>query len=289
MIRAMYSAISGMMSNQTAMDVIGNDIANVNTTAYKSHRTTFDAAYAQVNIPATASKPVGISIGLGSNVVSVQTNFKTGAFQRTNVTSDLGISGGGFFKVNTDVGGSGTTYYSRAGDFIVDNNGYLRSVDGSYVQGYGTFTSPNASVITPQTAGTLTSSGDIRIPTHMSDGIEEVADYSFGSDGAINLIGRNGTTELIGYVTLTTFQNENGLAYQFSNYYLATQASGAGVEYRANSGTSGSLTSGVLELSNVDIASEFASMITTQRGFDANAKTITAADEMLQTAVNIKR
>jgi len=289
MIRAMYSAISGLLNEQLAMDVVGNDIANVNTVGYKSKTTEFEATFAQASIPADNVHPVGISVGLGSAVSAVDTDFSQGSFQRTNVTSNIGISGSGWLKVNSGKGGSGTVYYTRAGNFVEDSSGYLKTPDGDYLQGYGSFSSPNATDVATQASGPLTSNGDVRIPTYLSNGTDPVSAYAIGSDGAITITGQSGTVETIGYLTLTSFPNEQALNYTSNNNYQVTSASGPGTEYRADSGPVGTTQSGVLELSNVDISTEFSNMIFAQRGFDANAKVITTADQMLQTAVNIKQ
>lgn len=287
MIRAMYSATSGLLSEQLAMDVIGNDIANINTIGYKSKNTQFEATFSQVTTKADTVKPVGISVGLGTQVSSVDTDFGQGSFARTNVTSNLGISGSGWFKVNSAVGGSGTTYYTRAGNFEEDSNGYLKSPDGDYLRGFGSFSSPTATDVATHAAGTLTATGDVRIPTYLSNGTDPVSAYAIGTDGAVTITGESGNVETIGYVTLTSFSNEQGLSYTADNNYQTTSASGVGVEYRADSGPVGTVQSGVEELSNVDISTEFSNMIVAQQGYNANAKVITTADQMLQTAVNM--
>lgn len=293
MVRAMYSAISGMLNHQLRMDVLGNDIANVNTVGYKNRRTTFHEAFAQATRTASDAKPVGLSVGLGSVVNSTETSFTQGAFQRTDLETDVAIGGDGFFTVTAESDSTGERYFTRAGNFILDKDGYLRTTDGNYLQGTGTFgatvNSTDVNVApgsTPVAVGSLSS---VQIPSTIADVGETVANWSIGTDGAITVVGEAGTPVTIGYLTLADFQNDNGLAYRFNSYFTNTQASGTPAYYQPQEGPVGTTQSGALELSNVDIATEFADMIITQRGFDANARTISTTDEMLQTAVSLKR
>jgi flagellar hook protein FlgE len=293
MIRSMFSAISGMLNHQLRMDVIGNNLSNVNTVGYKTRRTTFSEAFAQVSRTASASAPVGLSVGLGSNVSGTDTLFTQGAFQRTNLPSDIGISGEGFFTVTGNANSTGERYFTRAGDFVLDVNGYLRTADGFYLQGY----TSNGGFATNVVAGNSAVPAAPEAEANISSvqiaktiaGTEAVVSYSIGQDGAIILAGENGTTRVAGYMALADFGNNNGLDYKFNSFYQSSQASGTQTYYQANTGPVGGTQQGVLELSNVDIASQFADMVVTQRGFDANAKLITTSDEMLQTIVNIKR
>ena len=323
MIRSMYSAISGMLNHQLRMDVIGNNISNTNTVGYKTRRTAFTESFSQVSRSATESTPVGLSVGLGSNVVGTETSFTQGAFQRTNIETDLAIGGNGFFVVTTDqasdVGtggyaGSGERYFTRAGNFVTDLNGFLRTADGNYVQGYSlvndnaaadqrfaqTYTFDDSSLVVdsadPSVSGTAIAEAElhcVRIPDYITyttpASTERISNFSIATDGAVSIVGENGTSLVIGYVVLSDFGNDNGLTYKFNNYYQSSIASGTPNYWRANDGPVGTSQSGALELSNVDLAAQFADMIITQRGFDANARTVTASDEMLQTAVNLKR
>lgn len=305
MVRGMYSAVSGMLNNQERMDVIGNNIANANTIAFKDSRMTFAQSFAQESKSATATTPVGISVGLGAQISSTDINFTQGAFQLTNIPSDLAIGGDGFFTVTTQEDGSGTRYFTRAGNFVINQDGYLQTTDGNYLQGYSsngsfstayTFADPTAVTDTsapPQPIPSATTLSAIIIPTQFTyttpAAVEKVVNYDIASDGAINVTGENGTTMIVGYVPVVHFSNNKGLSYQFNNYYSVSSASGNPIYNQAGTGSSGTISNHTLELSNVDLAGQFADMIITQRGFDANAKTITATDEMMQTVINIKR
>lgn len=319
MIRSMYSAISGMLNHQLRMDVIGNNISNVNTVGFKARRTAFSESFSQVSRSATSSTPVGLSVGLGSNVVGTQTDFSQGAFQRTNVETDVAIGGSGFFCVTaskTDAAdgstGSGSTYYTRAGNFVTDLDGFLRTADGNYVQGFSevdddaaadqhftqTYTFNDAASVVSSTdpGGALVAATDlycVRLPEYITydtpAATERVKSFSIGTNGAISVVGESGTNLIIGYLTITHFGNDNGLTYKYGSYYQESVASGSADHWRANDGPVGTSQSGALELANVDLASQFADMIITQRGFDANARTVSASDEMMLTAVNLKR
>src|SRR5690349_12472905 len=130
MLRSLFSGVSGMLSNQNEMDVIGNNIANANTSAFKSGRADFAESFQQVSRTATTNQPVGLSVGLGAGVVSTTTDYSQGVFQRTNVPSDMAINGDGWFAVQST---GGNDYVTRKGDFIVDSNGFLRTSDGNFL------------------------------------------------------------------------------------------------------------------------------------------------------------
>ncbi|SDU24975.1 flagellar hook protein FlgE [Verrucomicrobium sp. GAS474] len=304
MVRSLFSAVSGLVNHQTAMDVIGNNIANVNTTGFKASTAEFGQAFSQNARLANTSTPIGLDIGLGSRIEGTVTDFSQGAFQRTDVPSDVGISGSGMFTVNTaSTASAGATVYTRAGNFVTDVNGYLRTSDGYYVQGYtgtgtslgfnttlgSTYTAPTA----PTGAVAQASLSNIQIPTSMYDSTTGTtlqisgSGFSIGTNGAITVTDSAGTSAIIGYVTLASVQNQNGLSDQGQGYYTTTAASGSASYYAADTGPVGATQAGALELSNADVATQFSNMIVIQRGYDANAKVITTSSQMLQTAVNM--
>jgi flagellar hook protein FlgE len=259
-----------------------------------------------------------MSIGLGSNVVGTETSFSQGAFQRTNIETDVAIGGDGFFCVLTDKvdaadgsTGTGERYFTRAGNFVTDLDGFLRTADGKYVQGHSLvvddngnehftqsyeFADSSSTVDSTNPGGAVVLSADlycVRIPTELvyntPAATERISNFAIATDGAISVVGEDGTNMVIGYLVITNFGNDNGLSYKFNNFYQESIASGSAEYWRANDGPVGNTQSGALELSNVDLAAQFADMIITQRGFEANARTVNASDEMLQTAVNLKR
>lgn len=441
MMRSLYSAVSGLKAHQTRMDVIGNNIANVNTVAYKSQSMTFTEVFYQTT--QTASGPNAetgkggtnaMQIGLGSSVGAIATAISTeGAAERTDNPYDLKISGKAFFIVND----TGNTYFTRAGNFTVDESGALVTAGGANVMGWQvdedgavvkdlvsplyvtspkfTYTSPdrtsavsmngNLNASSTETVTTtmnffdslgnsyqatvnleyagvqgdntqyaikpvsiskngqpsdltlqadkmlsfntltgladegnkdikLTLSNDATLSqtnvnvdirtvgedennpvlTLDASGITMYADNtalksatgidgkgagkavgtmtSVGIDNSGKIVASysNGDTKTIGQIAVTTFANPEGLQKEGTNLYSATLNSGTfdgiGEDISASDG---SISSGVLEMSNVDLSSEFTTMITTQRGYQANSRIITVSDSMLEELINLKR
>ena len=268
MLRSMFSAVSGLRSHQTMMDVTGNNVANVNTSGYKASRTTFQESLAQAVRGGTGGDVGqggvnGMQLGLGAQVGGTDMVFTQGASQATGRATDVAIQGEGFFVVETAEGRA----YSRAGAFSFDNVGNLVGPGGERVQGWdegGAF-------------------GDINLA------LDEYTDISIGADGTI--AGRNpdGDIEELGQLALARFPN-NGDMVRGGNG-LFTPGPNAGGEILETPGAEGmgTLQGGTLEMSNVDLAQEFTNLILSQRGFQANARTITTSDELLQELVNLKR
>lgn len=304
MVRSLYSGVSGLSSNQFKMDVIGNNLANVNTIGYKSRRGHIASAFAQVSRAASSLQPTGIEVGLGAQVASTDAQFTQGPFQRTDVPTDIGLAGDGFMMLGSTAAATTPVLYSRNGNFNVDLNGFLRTQDGFFVlgtlgdagsQGSGFSASVAANVssaVLYATATAATGLSAIRIPTTITGGApspQSVASFSVGSDGKIVVTGDSGASSAIGFLSVATFSSNQGLSSAPNTNYTSSDASGAATANPPGTSKAGKTQAGVLELSNVDIATEFSNMIVTQRGFDVNARTITATDEMLQTVVNIKR
>ncbi|GAB1770986.1 flagellar basal body rod protein FlgG [Priestia aryabhattai] len=267
MLRSMYSGISGMKNFQTKLDVLGNNIANVNTYGYKKGRTTFKDLVSQQVGGATA--PVqgaagGVNakqIGIGSQVGTIDTIQTSGSIQSTGRPLDVAISGDGYFVVS-----DGTSeYYTRAGNFYLDSEGALVTGDGLYVQG---------------------TNGNITIDS------TNAKSYSIGANGTVNIIGLDGNvlpnTQTI---KLAKFANNEGLQKAGGNLFADTLNAGMVPTQNITPGTSGTgtLISNALEMSNVDLSEEFTEMIVAQRGFQANTRIITTSDEILQELVNLKR
>ncbi len=311
-VRSLYSAVSGLINEQLSMDVIGNNIANTNTVGFKASNTDFEEAFNQTSRTANQTVPVGLDVGLGVITVGTTTNYTQGAFQQTGIESNIGISGNGFFEVTTQSNTTasatpnGNVLYTRAGDFVVDLNGNLRTPDGNYVQGYtgtGTtggftatlpagYTAPTAPGATPLAAGSLS---NIQIPTSVTTSAvgvtppvtEPVDNYTIGTNGAITVVTSSGSQFVIGYVPLTSFANEDGLNDTGGGYYATTPATGTATIWGANNGPVGTTQAGTLELSNSDVATQFSNMIITQEGYNGDAKVITTTNEMMQVADNL--
>ncbi|MGD0844935.1 MAG: flagellar basal-body rod protein FlgG [Geobacteraceae bacterium] len=262
MIRALWTAASGMQSQQLNIDVIANNLANVNTTGFKKSRPDFqDLMYQNlktVGAPSTSSTqiPSGIQIGLGSKAASVTKVFSAGSMTQTGNDLDLAIEGDGFFQIHmTD----GTTTYTRDGSFKKDSQGRIVNSDGY--------------PLTPEMV----------IPTNASK-------VTIGNDGTVSVLqAGQSTPTTIGTIQLATFSNPAGLSSLGHNLYQSTDSSGT-----ANTGTAGqngvgTIGQGFLEMSNVSVMEEMVNMIMSQRAYETNSKAVQAADEMLQQTNNLKR
>lgn len=272
MVRSLNSGVSGIQQFQGKLDVIGNNIANSNTLGFKSGRADFEDTFSQSLNGGTTN----YQVGSGVSTATVRSLYTQGTISRTLVPTDNAIEGDGFFIVRDPV--SGNQFATRAGAFDIDSQGYLVTNDGLRVQGYQD--------------GTLTTRGDIRI----DDTGKPAADtgvykrFNIDLDGRVNVALSTGTTFVRGQILLQRFQNPQALVKEGNNLFTGMDAAGALAQPEApNTNGLGKIINGHLEMSNVDIANEFTSMITTQRGFQASARIITTSDEMLQEVVNLKR
>jgi len=277
MMRSLYSGVTGLRSHQTKMDVIGNNIANVNTVGFKSSRVVFQDIFSQTISPASAPAAGGNGggtnpqqIGLGVQLATIDVSYAASSTQYTGNTLDLAIDGDGYFIIQE---GGGYTY-TRAGNFKTDSENYLVDSNGNYVMGY---------TGTPDTEGTVTTLEKIKLDPSYTD-------ISINGNGeVVGLKKDTKETTVLGRVALATFANPNGLEKIGGNSYRATVNSGTAVNKAPGSGGAGSINPSSLEMSNVDLTSEFTDMIVTQRGFQANSRIITTTDEMLEELVNMVR
>jgi flagellar hook protein FlgE len=281
MLGSLNSGVSGLRQFQNEMDVIGNNIANSNTIGYKSARADFADALSQT-LQSPGTDTPGMQVGSGVTTAAVKTLFDQGSLTRTGVDTDLAVNGDGFFEVKDKV--NNQLYVTRAGDFRVDNSGYLVTNSGLRVQGFSD-------------AG-LTTQGDILIDgtgrPATSSPTATVQGFSIDQSGQVTVRLSDNTQFVRGQVLLQKFQNPEALVKEGNN--LFSNISGAGplggsTPTPAAPGTNGlgQIQSGTLELSNVDLTNEFANLITTQRGFQASARVVTTSDEILQELVNLKR
>jgi flagellar hook protein FlgE len=287
MLRSLNSGVSGIQQFQSKLDVIGNNVANSNTLAYKAARTDFADAFSQtlqMSNPGSGSNSgtSGMQIGSGVLTAAIKTNYSQGGVNRTGLQTDLAISGDGFFIVRDSV--SNVDYATRAGDFRLDQNGFLVTNRGFRVQG---FSNPGLS-----TRGDIQIDGTGRPAT--SDPNATVIGFSIDPEGKINVRLSDGTEYARGQVLLQIFRDPQALLKEGNNLYSGIGAAGplgGATPQSETPGTNGlgRIQAGALELSNVDLASEFANLITTQRGFQASARIITTSDEVLQELVNLKR
>ena len=289
MMRGMFAAISGLKNHQVMLDVTANDIANVNTLGYKANRVTFKDSLSQLQRGGAAQTPGQggqnpAQVGLGVQLSSIDSQMSSGALQSTGNVLDVAIQGEGWFRVGQGTAPAvpGNIQYTRAGNFSRNDQGYLVTQDGYYVVGKGVTTAPGP----PVTYSPAATDSLINIPT----GATNVA---IAQDGSVSYVPIGGGPRVTaGYLSLAKFANEPGLQRDSGNRWTATAASGAevvGTPGTTTAGTWGVTTSGTIEMSNGDLATEFTNMITAQRGFQANSRIISTADQMLQDLVNLIR
>jgi len=273
MIQSLFSGVSAMLADQSDMDVIGNNIANANTDGFKASRANFTESFLEVTRSATVNQPVGLAVGLGTEVESTAANFSQGVFQTTNVPTDMGVNGNGWFAVQD---ANGNNYVTRNGNFVEDSNGFLRTPSGDFLMGVN-------GAAAPASPGTGFPPDQVQIPTTVASG-SPVVNFTIDKTGTITVTGQDGTTDIAGYITLQNYNNNNGLTDSGNSLYSYTQAAGANQFFVAGSSASiGTIQTGVLETSNVDLSTEFSNMIIAQNGFDAAAKVITTSSNLLQT------
>lgn len=262
MIRALWTAASGMQAQQLNVDVVANNLANVNTAGFKKSRADFqDLMYQSLRTTGAPSTnatqiPSGIQVGLGSKSSSVTKLFTPGNINQTGNELDVAIEGDGFFQIQMP---DGTTAYSRAGAFKKDNQGRLVNGDGYPVL-------PN--VVIPNNATKIT----------------------IGNDGTVSVVQAGQTTPTtVGNIQLATFSNPSGLSSQGHNLLQESDASGTATTGTPGQTGIGILSQGFIEMSNVSVAEEMVNMIVGQRAYEVNSKAVQAADEMLQNANNLRR
>ncbi len=292
MMSGMYAAISGLDAHQTMLDVTANNLANVDTVGYKAQSAQFSDQLSQLIQAGTG--PNGFSagtnplqVGLGVHVGSIDNNMTAGGVESTGSATDVAIQGDGFLAVangNPTAASpaiSTTAQYTRAGDLTFNSQGALSTQTGQYVLGYPA----NAN-------GSINAAGGANNAIYVPTGSTGIA---IGQDGSVSYVDGNPSSATYqqrvtaGYISLTTFPNEAGLQRDGGSLWSATSASGAAQTGQPGVGNYGQTISGELEQSNVDMGTEFTNMIEAERGYQANASTITTADQMMQTAVQMKQ
>jgi flagellar hook protein FlgE len=297
-LRAMFTAIGGLKNHQVMLDVTANNIANVNTIGYKAQRVAFESMVAQVLRGAAGPTTGGaggsgpMEVGLGMAINSIGSIMTQGSLQTTGQWSDMGINGDGYFivakSVDTTAGGAlpatPDLSFTRAGNFTVDEAGWLVDQHGQYVLcNLATSQGPPVTFAAPPVLSGL------QIPTNATSvSVDQSGVVSYDLGGRI----------VAGRIELAKFPNPAGLSRVGQNDLKDTPNSGlfdaadpAGAVIWGDSTTNGLgyVQSGAVEMSNVDLAQEFTNMIVAQRGFQANTRVITTSDEILQELVNMKR
>ncbi|MEJ2705459.1 MAG: flagellar basal-body rod protein FlgG [Sedimentisphaerales bacterium] len=261
MLRAFSTAATGMTGQQMMVDVIANNLANVNTTGFKRSQINFqDLLYVTMREPGTEvssglNSPSGVETGSGVRVVSTTKVFTMGELQNTGRTLDIAISGDGFLQV---VMPNGDSRYTRDGSLQINATGQLVTTNGYTIE-------PAISVPTDALA------------------------VSIEKDGGVNVVDSSGTQSVVGTIQLVRFPNPSGLSSEGDNLLSETEASGTPTTGIPGENGFGTIQSGFLEKSNVQMVTELVNLITAQRAYEINSRAIRAGDDMLQTANSIVR
>lgn len=275
MLHSLSTAVTGLQQFQQQIDLIGNNIANVNTIAYKNARATAADAFSN-----TLQSVLGAPVQVGSGVTTSQVTsiFTQGSMSYTGSSTHLGLEGNGFFVVRDPA--SGALFATRDGSFEFDTAGYLITNEGMRVQGFSD--------------ATLASRGDIKLDTTGAPAgtpaDARIRSYRFAEDGKLEVTLDSDATFTRGQVLLQNFVSPQSLVKMGNNLYGNLDAAGALAQTVApESAGLGTVKAGYLEMSNVDLAGEFSNLITAQRAFQANSRIVTTSDEVLQEVINLKR
>jgi len=262
MLRALYTAASGMEAQQLNIDTIAHNLANVNTSGFKSRKAQFqDLLYQNIrqagaSNTATTEIPVGLQVGLGTKPVATEIVFSQGDFESTSNPLDLVIQGQGFFQIRQT---NGQIAYTRNGNFHMNR-------DGNIVTSEGDLLDPQITIPSDQTSITI------------------------GSDGTVSIMQAGQTAaQQVGKIELAMFQNPSGLENIGKSLYTPTQASGEAVTGTPGENGVGTILQGYVEQSNVSVVEEMVNMIVSQRAYEANSKVIRTADDMFSQANNVVR
>jgi len=292
MMSGMYAAISGLDAHQTMLDVTANNLANVDTVGYKAQSAQFSDELSQLIQAGTTANGFSagtnpLQVGLGTQIGSIDNVMTAGGVESTGNATNVAIQGNGWLRVaNGNVSTTPPTFdatqYTRAGDLTFNASGYLCTQTGQFVLGYGAQQNATTGQYSPVTTGTNPANNPIVVPPGSTN-------VTIGADGSVNYQTPTGTSVTAGYISLSTFPNQAGMQRDGGSLWSATAASGAETAGQPGTGNYGQTISGELEQSNVDMGTEFTNMIEAERGYQANASTITTADQMMQTAVNMKQ
>lgn len=266
-VNALHAAASGMKALDTKLNVVANNLANINTVGFKRSRVNFeDLLYEIRREPGILNGlqeevPHGIQVGLGVQVSGTQLNFEQGPVEQTNKPLDLAIRGSGFFQVQTIYNGQETTAYTRAGNFVQNQQGQivLANSEGSRLE------------------------PPITVPT-------DAERITVGQDGRVFVVQQgNPQPQEVGQIELARFVNPEGLLQIGKNLFVESDASGPPVTGAAQQDGLGEIMQSHLEGSNVDPVRELVELIFTQRGFELNSQSIQSADQTMQVVNNLRR
>jgi len=264
-------SLSGLQNAQTELNVIGNNIANADTTGFKSSSVQFSNLVA-----ASAYSNPKDTIGMGATVADIDQDFTQGAMNQTGSALDLAVSGDGFFAVKSST--TGQLSYTRNGDFSLDSSGSATTGDGYIVDANGN----RLQVLATSGGGT----SDAAVPMTDTAG-SAFAGVTVAANGQVSASYDDGTSTVIGTVALANFASPEGLQQIGASDYTATGISGAATYGQPATGNNGSLLSGTLEASNVDLSTQMVDLISAQQYFQANAKAIDTNTTISEAIINL--
>jgi flagellar hook protein FlgE len=276
-----YISLSGLKGAQTDLATVSNNVANVSSTGFKKSKVNFGDIFSAAPMQTTNQVT-----GQGVRVQSVAQQYTQGTIETTDKTLDLAVTGEGFFTVK---GADGQVSYTRNGAFALDDDRYAVDTTGSRMQVFAV--DPDTGAQTSPVTGTTTPADlvDLNVPTtYKGLGTVQLSSVGVGKDGLVSAIYADGSTVYLGQVAMAGFNSQEGLRQQGDAHWVSTVASGNPIMGEANQGMFGSVNSGSLERSNVDITEELVNLIAAQRNFQANSKAIEAANTLTQTIVNIR-
>ena len=305
LLNSFTSGVSAVKTFGKSLEVIGDNIANVNTTGFKGSRTTnkdsfnftLERSTGGTAGAAGTSSPSAMQIGSGVAVASIAQQFTQGVLSTTGGPTDLGIAGKGFFKIQ-DGANTANSLYSRAGDFQIDGEGYIVTSQGYRILGFDNTTTPTTAI--PSTAAATAA---LKIPPNdplattnptyngTTNPKPQLQSFAIGNDGVIKAYytGRTGPLT-VGQILLTTFSNPNALEKIGGNLLKSPGDSAGATDATAGTATQfGEIKQGTLELSNVDLTQQFSDLILAQRAFQAGSRIITVSDSVMEEIVNLKR
>ena len=277
-----YTSLSGLKGAQADLSAIANNVANVNSTAFKKSKAQFGDMFAAAPMQTTNQ-----IAGQGVRIQGITQQFTQGTVETTDKTLDLAITGEGYFTVKAP---DGTISYTRNGAFAVDDNRYAVDTTGARIQVWPVDPATGALTTTPSATSTPADLVDLQIPTTYlgQAGGAQLTSVAISKTGLASAIYADGSTAYLGQVGMASFNSQEGLRQEGDAHWTATVSSGAPILGTANTGMFGAVNSGSLERSNVDITEELVALISAQRNFQANSKAIEAANTLTTTIVNLR-
>lgn len=275
-----YTALSGLKAAQNDLSVISNNVANVNSTSFKKSRAVFGDIFSAAPMQTTSQVA-----GQGTRISGVQQQFTQGTVMTTDKTLDMAITGEAFFTVRTAPPTSQVSY-TRNGAFQLDENRYVVDTTGARLQILPV--NPATGVPTSTAAGALT---DLQLPQSYTDGsgnVIQLSSIAINQQGLVTATFADGTTQKLGNAALAAFPSQEGLRQQGDAHWQATLQSGNPTYGAGNAGLFGTVRSGALERSNVDLTEELVALIAAQQNFQANAKSIETETTVANAMINLR-